>query len=69
MEGKRYPSQRADSFIVRFDKAGMRDHLKQTAAANRRSMNAEINARLEASFEAEKENAQPAATGQAFVQQ
>ncbi|ABO57514.1 Arc domain protein DNA binding domain protein [Burkholderia vietnamiensis G4] len=33
---------------------GMRDQLKIIAAQNRRSMNAEINARLAASLEAEK---------------
>jgi len=49
-----YPSRTAGSFMVRFDKEGMRDELKVIAARNRRSMNAEINARLAASLEAEK---------------
>lgn len=44
-----YPSETADRFIVRFPD-GMRDRLKQAAADNNRSMNAEIIARLESSF-------------------
>lgn len=46
-----YPSQTADRYIVRFPE-GMRDRLKDAAAANNRSMNAEIVARLQESFEA-----------------
>lgn len=51
------PSRKLDQYIVRFP-AGMRDRLKAEAAANKRSLNAEIIARLEASFpdpNAEKE--------------
>ncbi len=44
-----YPSETADRYIVRFPE-GMRDRLKQAAADNNRSMNAEIIARLEQSF-------------------
>lgn len=43
--------QDQDRYIVRFPD-GMRDRLKDAAASNKRSMNAEIVARLEASFEA-----------------
>lgn len=45
-----YPSRTADQFIVRFPD-GMRDRLKEAAQANGRSMNAEIVARLQDSFE------------------
>ncbi len=45
-----YPSRIADQFVVRFPD-GMRDRLKEAAAANGRSMNAEIIARLSASFD------------------
>ncbi|AVR88999.1 Arc family DNA-binding protein [Thauera aromatica] len=45
-----YPSRTADQFVVRFPD-GMRDRLKEAAHANGRSMNAEIVARLQASFE------------------
>lgn len=43
------PSDLADKFMLRLPD-GMRDQLKETAAANNRSMNAEIIARLEESF-------------------
>lgn len=43
------PGRGADSFIVRFPD-GMRDRIKNEAAKNGRSMNAEIIARLERSF-------------------
>ncbi|MFD2248951.1 plasmid stability protein [Pseudochelatococcus lubricantis] len=46
-----YPSETADRYIVRFPD-GMRDRLKAEAAKNNRSLNAEIVARLEASFDA-----------------
>lgn len=39
---KRYPSDRADKFVVRFSETGMRDAIKERAAVNRRSMNSEI---------------------------
>lgn len=45
-----YPSRTADQFVVRFPD-GMRDRLKEAAHVNGRSMNAEIIARLDASFE------------------
>lgn len=44
-------SQDADKYIVRFP-SGMRDRIKAAAAANGRSLNAEIVQRLQASFEA-----------------
>ncbi len=40
----------SDKFMLRFPD-GMRERIKLAADANGRSMNAEINARLEASFE------------------
>lgn len=43
------PSRKLDQYIVRFPD-GMRDRLKDIAAANNRSLNAEIIARLERSF-------------------
>lgn len=46
---KRYPSDKQDQYIVRFPD-GMRDRIRDEAAKNNRSMNAEIIARLEASF-------------------
>lgn len=46
---KIYPSEEQERFIVRFPD-GMRDRLKEAAAANNRSMNAEIVARLQESF-------------------
>jgi len=45
-----YPSDKQDQYMVRFPD-GMRDRLKAAAAQNKRSMNAEIVARLEASFD------------------
>lgn len=45
-----YPSRTAEQFVVRFPD-GMRDRLKEVAHANGRSMNAEIVARLQQSFE------------------
>lgn len=44
------PSRQKDQYIVRFPD-GMRDRLKEEAAKNNRSMNAEILARLEESFD------------------
>lgn len=43
------PSRRLDQYIARFPD-GMRDRLKTEAVRNNRSLNAEIIARLEASF-------------------
>lgn len=39
---KKYPSQLADKFIIRFSEKGMRDKIRERAANNRRSMNSEI---------------------------
>lgn len=44
------PSRKLDQYIVRFPD-GMRDRLKDAAAVNNRSLNAEIIARLERSFD------------------
>ena len=46
---KSYPSETQERFIVRFPD-GMRDQIKKSAEANGRSMNAEIVARLQATF-------------------
>jgi len=46
----RYPSQLADRFQVRMPD-GLRDRIREAAEANSRSMNAEIVARLESSFD------------------
>lgn len=46
---KPQPRQSEDKYVVRFP-SGMRDRLKDAAAANGRSMNAEIVARLQQSF-------------------
>lgn len=48
------PSRVAEQFVVRFPD-GMRGRIAEEAKANNRSMNAEIVARLERSFAAEKE--------------
>lgn len=45
----RIPSRGSDQFVVRFPD-GMRDRIAEAAKAAGRSMNAEIVARLEASF-------------------
>lgn len=50
--------QTEDKYVVRFPE-GMRDRLKAEAAKNNRSLNAEIVARLEASFDATAEPASP----------
>lgn len=50
MEKEPYPSETADRYIVRFP-PGMRERIKQDAEKNNRSMNAEIIARLESSFQ------------------
>lgn len=51
MERKPFPSETQERFIVRFPD-GMRDRIAGEAKANNRSMNAEIVARLQASFDA-----------------
>jgi hypothetical protein len=48
-ERKLYPSEQQDRFIVRLPN-GMRDKIGVAARANKRSMNAEIVNRLDASF-------------------
>lgn len=50
MERKPFPSETQERFIVRFPD-GMRDRIADAAKANNRSMNAEIVARLEQSFQ------------------
>jgi len=45
-----YPSEMADRFIVRMPD-GMRDKIAEAAKTNNRSMNSEVIARLEASFD------------------
>ncbi len=49
------PSRHLDQFLVRFPD-GMRVRLKEEAAKNGRSMNAEIVTRLESTFDADKIN-------------
>lgn len=49
-ESQKPPSRTADQFVVRFPD-GMRDRIAEEAKKNNRSMNAEIVARLERSFE------------------
>lgn len=51
-DGKEFPSDKADKFVVRFPD-GMREKIRAAAEANNRSMNAEIIARLQDSFAAE----------------
>ncbi|WP_308219099.1 Arc family DNA-binding protein [Kerstersia gyiorum] len=46
------PSRTAPQFVVRFPDESMRDRIAEAAKANNRSMNAEIIARLEHSFNA-----------------
>lgn len=53
MERKPFPSETQERFIVRFPD-GMRDRIAEAAKANNRSMNAEIVARLEDSFQPKK---------------
>lgn len=50
MDKKPFPSETQERFIVRFPD-GMRDRIADIAKANGRSMNAEIVARLQQSFE------------------
>ncbi len=49
-----YPSDQADKVLVRMPD-GMRDRLKEVAKSNNRTLNAEIVARLERSFTADKD--------------
>lgn len=48
---EKQPASEADKFIVRLPE-GMRDRIAEAAKVNQRSMNAEIVARLQFSFEA-----------------
>lgn len=50
-DDQKFPSDLADRFQVRMPN-GLRDRLRDAAEANKRSMNAEIIARLEESFAA-----------------
>jgi len=52
MEKKTYPSDTLGRYIVRFPE-GMRERLKASAEGNNRTLNAEIVARLEASYKAD----------------
>lgn len=54
-QDKKYPSDAADKYILRFPKGSMRQELKARAALNRRSMNAEILRLIESGLA--KENA------------
>lgn len=49
MSEKDYPSRKLDQFVVRFPD-GMRDRIRDAAAENKRSMNAEIIATLELAY-------------------
>lgn len=49
------PSDIADKFMLRMPD-GMRDRIAESAKANNRSMNSEIIARLDASFETDRLN-------------
>lgn len=49
----RKPSEAQDKFIIRLPD-GMRDQLKIASEANNRTMNAEVVARLKATFEADQ---------------
>lgn len=49
-ERKRFPSEQLDQYMLRFP-PGLRDLVKDAAAGNGRSMNSEIVARLESTFE------------------
>ncbi|GAB1581724.1 Arc family DNA-binding protein [Phyllobacterium phragmitis] len=60
---KLYPSEEKDRFMVRLPD-GMRDKLKAVADANKRTMNAEIVARLERTI---AEDAQRTDTGMKWV--
>lgn len=51
MAKHQYPSEKQDQYMLRMPD-GMRDALKAKAAENKRSLNAEIVSRLQASLEA-----------------
>ncbi|CAH1658027.1 hypothetical protein CHELA1G11_12967 [Hyphomicrobiales bacterium] len=53
MARPKYPSDEVDKTMVRFP-PGLMDRIKTAAAENHRSMNAEIIARLESTFYAER---------------
>lgn len=50
MTDQKYPSQLAERFQIRMPD-GLRDKIREAAEANKRSMNTEIIARLEESFD------------------
>ena len=52
-QDKKFPSDRADKFIIRFPDGNLRQSLKARAALNRRSMNAEILCLIEAGLKVE----------------
>lgn len=52
MSDGKFPSEDLEKFLIRLTADGMRDRLKTEAKRNGRSLNAEINIRLERSFEA-----------------
>src|SRR5690242_4891680 len=56
---EQYPSDAADKFLLRLPD-GMRDEVAKAAAANGRSMNAEIVARLQETFRGRDLSAAPA---------
>lgn len=60
MPKKPYPSQTLDRYIVRLP-AGMRDEIARAAKINNRSMNAEMVARLQETFAADKRSKSAAA--------
>jgi hypothetical protein len=78
MQSEKYPSDLAEKFMLRLPN-GMRDQVSKAAKANNRSMNAEIVARLQASFNKPSFNlaGEPSSTGgllgpngiQAFLEQ
>ena len=52
------PSDQWDKFVIRFTDSNMRQELKQRAALNRRSMNAEILCLIEVGMKAGNERQQ-----------
>lgn len=67
MERKPYPSETQERFIVRLPD-GMRDRIADAAKTAGRSMNAEIVARLQDSFDGPKLGIGPGSTGEQLKQ-
>ena len=67
MERKPYPSETQERFIVRLPD-GMRDRIADAAKTAGRSMNAEIVARLQDSFDGPKLGFGPGSTGERLKQ-